>query len=135
MSGFAIFAHKRLHDLPQHGTLCDNTVIAVIDQHLDLLRRACLRHSVARLEVFGSAAETARFDPDRSDIDFIVSFLPGTDLGPWLAEYFALRDELAELLGRQVELVMESALRNPFFQREANRTRQVVYANQDTEAA
>lgn len=110
-------------------------MIPLIERQLDLVRNICRRHRVARLEVFGSAAEPTRFDPDRSDIDFIVSFLPETDLGPWLAEYFALRDALTRELGYRVDLVMESALRNTFFQIEANRTRQVVYANQDTEAA
>jgi hypothetical protein len=38
-------------------------------------------------------------------------------------------------LGRPVELVMETALRNPLFRREADKTRQVIYAVQDTEAA
>jgi uncharacterized protein len=110
-------------------------VIPLIERQLDLLSAVCTRHGVARLEVFGSAADPVRFDAQRSDVDFIVSFRPGVDLGPWLAEYFSLRDELAQVLGRPVELVMESALRNPLFRQEADRTRQVVYATQDTEAA
>ena len=99
------------------------------------LRAACLRHGVARLELFGSAADPSAFDPNRSDIDFIVSFPPNYDLGPWLARYFELRDDLAQVLGRPVDLVMGTAIRDPLFAREAARTRRLIYADQNTEAA
>ena len=94
-----------------------------------------MRRRVARLELFGSAANPAAFDPGRSDVDFIVSFRRGFDLGPWLAHYFDLRDELANLLQRPVEIVMESALPRSLFRHEADRTRQLIYATPDTEAA
>ena len=110
-------------------------MISAVKDHLPDVRAACRRHSVARLEVFGSAADPAAFDAAKSDVDFIVRFLPGAELGPWLAEYFNLRDELQSVLGRPVELVMESAMRDPLFLREANRTRQLLYAAKDLEAA
>lgn len=87
----------------------------------------CRRYGVLRLEVFGSATDGS-FDPDRSDVDLLVEFQPGVDLGPWLGRYFDLRDELSRLLGRSVDLVMASALRNPYFVREVNRTRKLLYA-------
>lgn len=69
----------------------------------DALAAICRRHSVARLEVFGSAARGDDFDPARSDADFLVTFEPAVrnDLGA-LVE---LKDELEELLGRPVDLV------------------------------
>lgn len=88
----------------------------------------CRRHSVRRLEVFGSAASGEEFDPHTSDVDFLVEFEPDADLGPWMAEYFALKAELEDVCQRPVDLVMASALKNPFFIREVNRTRQTVYA-------
>jgi uncharacterized protein len=36
----------------------------------------CRRYQVRRLEVFGSAARGADFDPERSDADFLVEFAP-----------------------------------------------------------
>jgi predicted nucleotidyltransferase len=110
-------------------------MIPLIENQLALLKEACRRHGVARLEVFGSAADPARFDPEHSDVDFIVRFFPGTELGPWMGVYFDLRDQLRQLLGMPVELVMESALRDPLFLREANRTRRLIYAAENTEAA
>jgi predicted nucleotidyltransferase len=110
-------------------------MLPLIQNQLDAIRAACRRYEVARLELFGSAADAAAFNPTRSDVDFIVAFAPQTDLGPWLAKYFDLRDELRQLLGRPVDLVMEGAMTNPLFLSEANKTRQIVYAADHTQAA
>jgi len=110
-------------------------MIQMVERRLEDLRAACRRHGVARLELFGSAASSSAFEPDRSDVDFIVSFPRDVDLGPWLARYFDLRDDLRRVLGTPVDLVMEGAIRDPLFAREAARTRQLIYADQNTEAA
>ena len=93
----------------------------------DLIEALCRKYHVAKLEVFGSAADSS-FEADRSDVDFLVEFLPDADLGPWLSQYFDLKEELEKLLGCNVDLVMPAAMRNPYFVRQANRTRRVVYA-------
>ncbi|MEK7358183.1 MAG: nucleotidyltransferase domain-containing protein, partial [Bdellovibrionota bacterium] len=64
----------------------------------------CTRYGVARLELFGSAAED-RFDAERSDLDFLVEFMPDHELGPWLRHYFDLKEGLEDLFGRSVDLV------------------------------
>ena len=87
----------------------------------------CTRFGVQRLEVFGSAASEEEFDPRTSDVDFIVEFRRDQDLGPWLDKYFGLRDALSKLIGYPVDLVMSSAMKNPYFIREANRTRRLLY--------
>lgn len=102
-------------------------MITLIEQNLEPIRDLCRRFGVSRLEVFGSAAD-GTFDPARSDVDFLVEFLPDYDLGPWLVHYHELADALKNLLGRSVDLVMAGAPVNPFFLRELNRTRTVLYA-------
>jgi uncharacterized protein len=99
----------------------------IIDPHRVELSDLCRSFGVARLELFGSAA-TAEFDPAGSDIDLLVEFFPGQDLGPWLSQYFELRDRLEALLGRKVDLVLSAAVTNPYFARELNRTRRLLYA-------
>jgi predicted nucleotidyltransferase len=89
------------------------------------IARACERQGVARLRVFGSAV-TDRFVPERSDIDFLVDFLP--EVHDLLGNYLALKEELEQVLGRQVDLVMSDAVENPYFAAEALRTAQDVYA-------
>ena len=102
-------------------------MIGLIEENRVAIEKLCLRYNVARLEVFGSAVE-GDFDPGRSDVDFLVEFRAGQDLGPWLSHYFELKSELERLLGRTVDLVMPNAMRNPYFIREVNRTRRVLYA-------
>ena len=102
-------------------------MIASVVDYLDAIRELCREHGVARLEVFGSVA-TGAFDPDRSDIDFLVEFPPGYEFGPWLGRYFDLKDRLEELSGRPVDLVMAAAFRNPYFVRSLNASRRLLYA-------
>ncbi|MCU1499313.1 MAG: polymerase [Acidimicrobiales bacterium] len=69
------------------------------------LAAVCLRYGVARLEVFGSVSR-GEARPD-SDIDVLYELLPDARLG-WDIE--ALSDELAEILGRPVDLVSRRSL-------------------------
>jgi hypothetical protein len=102
-------------------------MVFAIAEHQAELATLCQRFGVARLEVFGSAASGEEFDPHTSDLDFIVEFHADQDLGPWMDNYFAFREALADLFGYPVDLVMSSAMKNPYFIREANRTRRLLY--------
>ncbi len=99
----------------------------IIQPRRQQLEELCRRFGVARLELFGSAG-TEAFDPARSDIDLLVEFLPEQDLGPWLSRFFELQQQLEALFGRSVHLVMATAVQNPHFARELNRTRRLLYA-------
>ncbi len=98
----------------------------VIEQHQDAITELCRTFGVARLDVFGSVM-TDRFDPEHSDVDFLVSYPEGYDFGPWLGRFQDLEAALAEELGRPVNLVMTSALRNEGFAREAGKTRKMIF--------
>jgi len=86
----------------------------------------CKRHHVRKLDVFGSAA-TADFDSDESDLDFLVTFEPCSPAEHY-ERYFGLIEDLEALFGRHVDLVEESAMRNPYFVREVQASRQSLYA-------
>ena len=105
-------------------TCLDNPVIA---ENLEAIRALCREFGVVRLEVFGSVC-TPDFDPDRSDVDFLIEYPPDYDYGLWLTRYFALKDDLETLLGRSVDLVMIGAPRNKYFVQSMNETRQLIYA-------
>jgi predicted nucleotidyltransferase len=86
----------------------------------------CARFGVRRLDVFGSALRDD-FRPGESDVDLLVEFAP---MEPHdLADaYFGLLDELRELLGGEVDLVMADAVTNRYIAREIERTKQSLYA-------
>ena len=110
-------------------------MLAVLEENRAALADLCRRFGVRKLELFGSAA-TGEFDSHRSDLDFLVEFPPKYDFGPWMSRWQDFESELSALFQRPVDLVRESALRNPWFRREANKTRRVIYdASKDAEVA
>ncbi len=86
---------------------------AAIADHLAEIRALCVKYHVKRLAVFGSAVK-GTFDPERSDVDFVVEFFPQRTMG-FGGSYFGLLQDLQDLLGREVDLVERSAVRNPYF--------------------
>ena len=102
----------------------DNPVIA---EHLEAIRALGREYGVLRLDVFGSVC-TPAFDPERSDVDFLVEYPGDYDFGLWLTRYFELKDRLETLLGRPVDLVMVDAPRNKYFAMAIDETRQLLYA-------
>lgn len=90
-----------------------DTVLALLREHLPVLTE---RFGVQRLRLFGSMARgTAR--PD-SDIDILVAF----DRPPDSNQFFGTQFYLEDLLGRPVDLVTETALRDrlrPYVERDA----------------
>lgn len=97
----------------------------VPDLDLEAIRRACQKHGVLRLRIFGSAT-TKRFDPETSDFDFLVDFAPESP--NLFHDYFDLKFELEEIVGGPVDLVDASTVRNPYFQASADATARDLYA-------
>lgn len=92
-----------------------------IDVPQDAIADFCKRHAVRKLALFGSVLRDD-FRPD-SDVDVLVEFEPGHV--PGLA-FFAMQDELSELLKREVELHTPAFL-SPYFRREVERAADVRY--------
>lgn len=105
---------------------------SVLDAHLAEIPQLCRRYGVSRLELFGSATSDA-FDPQRSDLDFLVEF--DADPSGLFDRYFGLKESLEALYGRPVDLVTIGSMRNPYFVEAVNRSRQLVYAAEDPQAA
>lgn len=100
-------------------------MIASLTLDVPAIAAACRLHDVARLQVFGSAL-TSRFDAESSDLDLLVEFLP--DAEKTFQAFFALREELEAIVGRQVDLVDVKTLRNPYFMASVTRTAEEIYA-------
>ena len=109
-------------------------MIALIEQHRSDIADLCRHFRVHRLEVFGSAAD-GRFDPARSDIDFLVEFDTSEGLGSLFHRHFGLAEALEQLFDCKVDLVSVGALRNPYLIASVNRSRETVYASTLAETA
>jgi predicted nucleotidyltransferase len=96
-----------------------------LQSKLDDITAACVRHSVARLEAFGSALRDD-FVPGQSDVDLPVEFEP-LESYALVDAYFGLLDELRSFLG-EVDLVMVGAVKNPYIARAIEREKQLLYA-------
>jgi uncharacterized protein len=98
------------------------------DVHIDKSKLAeiCRQHHVRSLALFGSALGHD-FDPQNSDLDFLVDFEPLSPVDHADA-FFELMDAISALTGRYVDLVERQAIRNPFFLRAVNSRQEVLYA-------
>ena len=97
----------------------------VINERAADLERLCRRYRVRRLALFGSAA-TGRSFSEASDLDFVVEFKP-LPPGVYANTYFGLLEALQQLFKRPVDLVVESAIKNPYFLEAVEATRTPLY--------
>jgi predicted nucleotidyltransferase len=98
----------------------------LISRNRGAVRELCVAQRVAGLELFGSAVSDD-FDPERSDLDFLVQFEDPDR--PGIADRFmGLAEGLERIFRRRVDLVTRKSLKNPFFANAVNRSKQLVYA-------
>lgn len=100
-----------------------NSIIA--DHQLEI-EKLCRKFRVQRLELFGSAATTA-FNPEQSDLDFLVEFAP-LPKGEYASAFFDLKAALEQLFRRPVDLVVASSIRNPYFRQSVEQNKALLYA-------
>ena len=84
----------------------------------------CRKWQIEELSLFGSVLRED-FSKE-SDVDVLVTFKPEARWS--LFDFVEMKDELSEILHREVDLVSRGGLRNPFRRYEILSTRQVVYA-------
>jgi predicted nucleotidyltransferase len=97
-----------------------------IERYKDEIALICRKYGIARLEVFGSAV-TDEFRRD-SDVDILIDF--ADEGGSLFHRYFDLKYDLEHLFGREVDVVIAKAMKNPYFIEEVEETKQLVYAAQ-----
>ncbi|HET9662444.1 MAG TPA: nucleotidyltransferase domain-containing protein [Thermomicrobiales bacterium] len=104
-----------------------------IERHREEIADLCREYGVKRLELFGSAASD-RFDPSRSDFDFVIEF-EDADTDPRIhIRYIDFSDAMESLLGRPIDLLTDRALK-PRFRAYIQDQRQLVYESTDRERA
>ncbi|MDQ8209766.1 nucleotidyltransferase domain-containing protein [Coraliomargarita sp. SDUM461003] len=89
------------------------------------VQEACKNFHVKRLHIFGSFA-SGDFN-ESSDVDLLVEF----DRNGYEGAFEQLMDfkaKMETLLQRPVDIIVNRPFRNPHFEEEINRTKQLVYA-------
>lgn len=107
-------------------------VVEIVERKKSEIADLCRKHRVRALWIFGSATTDA-WDPETSDIDFLV------DLGEYDAQvhrrFFGLLHDLEDLTSRAVDLLTVNAIENPYFRDEIDATKVLLYGPADAEAA
>lgn len=98
----------------------------LIEEKRGELERICRLRHVYQIELFGSATRDD-FDPQHSDLDFLVTF-GALAPGEHADAYFGLLEDLEALFGRHVDLVVLSAIKNPYFRQSVESSKTLVYA-------
>ncbi|MEN6356950.1 MAG: nucleotidyltransferase family protein [Armatimonadota bacterium] len=93
----------------------------------NLLREFCRKWRIVELALFGSVLRDD-FGPE-SDVDVLVTFAP--DAGLTLFDMVHMQDELAQILGREVDLVSKRGIEssaNYIRKRAILESAEVIYA-------
>jgi predicted nucleotidyltransferase len=84
----------------------------LIEKKLTEIRSTFKKHGAVRAYLFGSAASGKL--SNHSDVDFLFSFPAEMDFETYANSYFALLNSLRQILNREVDLVAEKTLKNPY---------------------
>ena len=98
----------------------------ILERQREAIAQACRRHGVSRLETFGSALRND-FQPGKSDLDLLVELGP---MEPYarVDAYFGLLEDLRDILGLEIDLVMTGAVKNRYIAHDIEQTKQMLYA-------
>ncbi len=98
----------------------------IISENRARIAEICKTYHVRRLSVFGSAVRED-FDSQNSDVDLLVEFEPLGEMD-YAPNYFALMRAFDKLFGRQVDVVTDSAVRNPYLREAIEAEKVALYA-------
>ncbi len=96
----------------------------LIENHTKDILNLCKAHKVKSLYAFGSVV-TDKFT-NESDIDLIVDF-ENLDVLEYGDNYYNLKFSLENVLQRNVDLLEEKALKNPYFKKIVNQNKVLIY--------
>ncbi len=85
----------------------------------------CKTLQIKRMYVFGSMARnTGDFS---SDIDLLISFEDNISNEEYSENYFTLHHKLRELLNREIDIITERSLSNPYFIKTIDKEKLLIY--------
>lgn len=97
----------------------------IVADKIEVLRQLCNTYKVKTMYVFGSVC-TDKFN-ENSDIDILISF-DNLSIDQYTDNYFDLHYKLQDLFGRNIDLLTDKSLSNPYFIKGLEQTKQLIYA-------
>lgn len=97
----------------------------ILKNNLPQLINLLKEHKVKRAYAFGSVC-TDNFN-NESDIDLLISFNDGIDPIEYGDLYWSLDEKLPQLFNREVDILTEKQLKNPYFIKVMNRSKTLLY--------
>lgn len=97
----------------------------IILEHKEELTKICESLHIKRMNVFGSAV-SGKFNKE-SDIDFLIKFSEELSGEQYTENYFKLHYKLREIFNREIDIISESTLSNPFFIESINNSKELIY--------
>ncbi|MCB9201943.1 MAG: nucleotidyltransferase domain-containing protein [Flavobacteriales bacterium] len=99
---------------------------SIITKNIDKIREICREHYVNKLYIFGSVL-TNQFHQN-SDLDLVVDF---KNINPkeYVDNYFDFKYSLENIFSRNVDLLEEKGIKNPYFLKEIKNKMKIVYGN------
>ncbi|MBU3659447.1 MAG: nucleotidyltransferase domain-containing protein [Flavobacteriales bacterium] len=98
---------------------------AILEQHIEELKQLCKTFKIKRLYAFGSVV-SEKFN-NKSDIDFLISFADNLSIEEYTANYFSLHNKLRALFHREIDIITERSLSNPYFIKSINESKKLIY--------
>ena len=84
----------------------------------------CKKYSVRKLYAFGSVL-TDKFNAE-SDVDLLVEF-DAMDLKNYADNYFDFKYSLQDLLHREIDLLEQQGLKNPYLKQAIDSSKRMIY--------
>lgn len=98
--------------------------MCLIDQYIPEIKELCMSYNVQKLSAFGSVL-TDRFT-DQSDVDLLVTF-DKSRVRDYFTNFFDFKYALEKILKRDVDLVEEQYISNPYFKDSINTNNRTIY--------
>ncbi len=97
----------------------------IVTQNLPDLIKIFEKYKIIKAYAFGSVCNN-KFN-EQSDIDLLISFQENLDpleKGEYLWD---MPEELKQIFNREIDLLVETSLKNPFLTKELNETKILIY--------
>lgn len=103
----------------------ENKNMHLINDNIHNLVALCKKYKVNKLYAFGSVL-TIDFN-EQSDVDILVNFNSEINYRNYADNFFDFYNALKALFGREVDLVDELSVKNPYFKEELEATKYLIY--------